>query len=253
MSNQKKRNQWIAISIIIIFLLLLIFKEIPNKINHVIKDSFISNNEEFTNAADISNRKNDVFAEDKSKELYYDFLKNKEYQKDFYFPQQVRYELVYLDEDDVLELLLAEGNAHGDRIEVYYYDFETKEVTFLASFSSFGRMSYIPKKNTIISSYGNHGYYHSVYSGVTKGKVYLKELFLEVGTLKETAYYYDIPVQEGITGGFQTATEETDYVMNIFPAADEMYRITEEEYWQRMEKSKLGAVTISYDKMKEIE
>ena len=228
MSNQKIRKKWIGISIVVMILLLLSSKELCYKVNEVKKNSGVL-------------------------ELYYDFLKNKEYQKDFYIPQQVRYALVYLDEDDIPELLLAEGDSHADRIAVYYYDFEIEKVTFLSSFSSFGKISYIPKKSTVISSYGNHGYYHFVYSVIEDGEVHLKEIFLQVGNLTETTYYYGIPVQEGVTGGFQTATEETGYVMNAFPEADEMYRITEKEYLERMEQLQLGSVSVRYNDMKELE
>ena len=40
---------------------------------------------------------------------------------------------------------------------------------FLACFSSFGKMSYVPKENRIISQYGNHGYYHEIYSKIEDG------------------------------------------------------------------------------------
>lgn len=225
MSNQEKRKNWIGISIVVMILLLL--------------------NKEQTDKSGV--------LEETTVALYYEFLKNKEYQQDFYIPQQVRYTLVYLDGDDIPELLLAEGDTHADRIGVYYYDFKTKEVTFLSSFSSFGKISYIPKKSTVISSYGNHGYYHFVYSVIEDGEVHLKEIFLQVGNLTETTYYYGIPVQEGVTGGFQTATEETGYVMIAFPEADEMYRITEKEYLERMEQLQLGSVSVHYNDMKELE
>jgi len=141
-------------------------------------------------------------------QVYDKFLTNKQYENDFNFPSEVRYAFAYIDKDEIPELLLTDGNFHISRVAVYYYDTVVKEVKFLATFSSFGQLHYIPKKNTIISSYGNHGYYFQVYSEMQEGLVHLKDVILSDGSKMEQKYYHGFEVPQDFTGGFGKAKEK---------------------------------------------
>lgn len=97
-----------------------------------------------------------------------DFLRNQEYASDFHNPGQVRFELAYIDEDDVPELLLCEGTGHIDGIVIYKYNPDTERMEMVDSFSSFGRFGYAPRLNIVKSSYGNHGYFAFVFTKIEK-------------------------------------------------------------------------------------
>ena len=185
------------------------------------------------------------------KKGYHSFLEKRLYQEDFYFPDEVRYELVYIDEDKIPELLLAGGNSHVDRIAVYSYNEEAKQVEFIASFSSYGNISYVPKKNTIISQYGNHGYYYKVYSAITDGEVELIDICLSDGSKDEMKYYWDFPVDASFTGGYGVPNSEEDK-FGVLPEVTEQYRVTKEEYEKKAESLVQGSIHIRYDEMRKL-
>lgn len=198
----------------------------------------------FVIAGNVSGRK-------ESADIYASFLESGDYAEDFWLADEVRYELAYIDEDDVPELLLAEGNGHVNRVAVYRYNEKNDKVEFLASFSSFGSLKYVPKGNIIISQYGNHGYYFNVYSEINDASVRLKDIFLSNAGGMESKYYHGFPVSEKFTGGFDKPnTPDDDLVyLEITPDA---YRITEEEYNRLMAEIATGEQTVRYGEMKMI-
>lgn len=187
----------------------------------------------------------------KYEKAYTSFLENQLYKDDFYFPDAVRYELVYIDEDNMPELLLAQGNSHVDRVAVYSYNAEAKQVEFLSSFSSFGKLYYVPKENTIISQYGNQGYYYIVYSEINEGEIRLKDIFLSDGSKAEHKYYWGFPVDEDFTGGYGKPNSE-EGIFEELPKVTEEYRISEKEYEKLVEDLEQGSVMLQYDEMKEL-
>ena len=185
-------------------------------------------------------------------QAYEAFLENRQYEDDFDFPSEVRYEFAYIDEDEIPELLLADGNFHISRVAVYYYDTVEEEVKFLASFSSFGQLHYIPRKNTIISSYGNHGYYFQVYSEIQEGSVYLKDVILSDGSKMEQKYYYGFEVPEDFTGGYGKAREAVDTVNILEGIVGEEHRITEEQYEEFRNQFPDERKTVIYSEMNQV-
>lgn len=190
-----------------------------------------------------------VQIKDKNARVYASFLENGDYAEDFGFADEVRYELVYIDDDEMPELLLAEGNRHVDRVAVYRYNEKEAKVEFLASFSSFGSMQYIPKGNTIISQYGNHGYYFEVYSEIDGTSVKRKDIFLSDASKTERKYYHGFPVSEKFTGGFGKPNT-SDEALQYLQFSPEEYQITEAEYNKRREKVATGVETVRFDEMK---
>lgn len=75
------------------------------------------------------------------KELYADFLRNTTSDPDF----PTRFELIYVDEDDIPELAVASGEAHVDHIKLYRI--LGGEVVFLGEFGYFSNMEYIDHEN----------------------------------------------------------------------------------------------------------
>ncbi len=99
-------------------------------------------------------------------ETMQEFLLNQEYESDFFSPDQVRFQLAFVDQDGIPELLLCEGNGHADGIFIYKYDPENGKMRKVDVFSSFGRFSYVPSENIVKSFYGNHGYYTSIFTRI---------------------------------------------------------------------------------------
>ncbi|MCQ2523876.1 MAG: hypothetical protein MJ123_06000 [Lachnospiraceae bacterium] len=60
--------------------------------------------------------------------------------------------LAYVDDDDVLELLICNGNGEMDNIWVYKYDPKANDVNLVGGFGDYGSMVYYPKKNLIEDS-----------------------------------------------------------------------------------------------------
>lgn len=185
------------------------------------------------------------------KEAYDRFLEEQMYNEDFYYPEDVRYEYVFIDKDNIPELLLADGDSHVSRVGLYTYNKKLKQVDFLASFSSFGEIQYVPKGNTIISQYGNHGYYHQVYSKMEDNEIHLKAIFLSDGSKGEQKYYGGFSVNEDFTGGYGKSNSGED-IFDTLPEGTEEYRISEEEYEKLTGELEAGSISIGYDDMQRL-
>lgn len=61
------------------------------------------------------------------------------------------FDLVYIDEDDVPELVIMDGNVHIAKADVYVYDKE--KVVFVHSYGQCGSFSFVLKENMIRSGY----------------------------------------------------------------------------------------------------
>lgn len=187
----------------------------------------------------------------KYKSAYMSFLESKSYKEDFYHPEDVRYELAYIDGDNVPELLLADGNLHVSKVAVYTYNEETKQIGFLATFSSFGKLGYVPKKNIIISYYGNHGYYYTVYSQIAENQVKLRECVLSDGRKEECKCYAGFTVDEAFTGGFGKLNEGEEK-LDLLPEGKEEYQITEKAFEKLVGEMEEGKVVVNYESMREL-
>jgi hypothetical protein len=72
-----------------------------------------------------------------------------------------RFGLVYIDEDDIPELVVSYGSMHICGIYVYRYDRYLDEVISYGEFGSSGQLLYYEKKGFIEYQDGNQGYFTS--------------------------------------------------------------------------------------------
>ncbi len=71
----------------------------------------------------------------------------------------LQFALFYLDDDDVPELALTEGWAHGQG--AFVYRFQDGEVVLLGEYGEWGEMSYREKEGLIMDNYATQGNYHN--------------------------------------------------------------------------------------------
>lgn len=102
---------------------------------------------------------------------YYDFLT--EYAKDN-LPDAKKipkFDLIYIDNDDIPELLILEDDCHAAGVKVYsYYDGEVVEI---GDFGSFGKMQYVEKEGLIFSHFMGQGDASSDFLKMEDGKAEL--------------------------------------------------------------------------------
>lgn len=72
----------------------------------------------------------------------------------------IRYTLVYINDDNIPELAISEGNSHAAGVRIYYYDFNQKKVIDTGDrYGENGGFSYYNRKSMIYDHYfGNGGY-----------------------------------------------------------------------------------------------
>ena len=67
--------------------------------------------------------------------------------------------LIYIDDDEIPELVIIGGQAHFDGADIYtIYNDQVTKVNGDYSYGEYGSFSYAPKENRIFSGYMNHGY-----------------------------------------------------------------------------------------------
>lgn len=70
----------------------------------------------------------------------------------------IRFTLAYIDDDDIPELILSEGDYHAAGVRVFFYDTENKKAVDLGeSFGEGGGFSYFYKKGVIYDYYFGRG------------------------------------------------------------------------------------------------
>lgn len=85
------------------------------------------------------------------------------------FHQGIRFRLVYIDGDEIPELLLIEPYCHASGVEVYTYcDDKLVEV---GEFGSTGRMRYVEKEGLILSNFFNMGASFEGFYKLEKGRI----------------------------------------------------------------------------------
>lgn len=157
----------------------------------------------------------------------------------------LRYALGYIDNDNIPELLLSDGNGHIDGVFIFSLKGK-KELVKTGKYSSFGSVAYVPKKDRIISQYGSMGWYHQVFSTFKSPKV--EEVLLSCNNLEEKYYKsvktieefkgYDIPGKDMLNGVF-------------LDPKDNAKEISKEEYDKLYSKFAKGSVRVDYDEMDE--
>ncbi len=83
-----------------------------------------------------------------------EFMETDEYDR-MYDP---RFSTVYIDEDEIPELLIHEGTAHADGVKIYnYYDEKVIDVSGQYGYGGYGEVYYKEKENAIVSWYCGGG------------------------------------------------------------------------------------------------
>lgn len=101
----------------------------------------------------------------KFEKQYKAYLKNTDFSKDFFMPDSIRYAFVYVDEDDVPEMILSDNDSHAATVSLYRLG-ALGSVQKICELSTYGALNYIPKKNRIFSQYGNQGLFMDVYNQI---------------------------------------------------------------------------------------
>lgn len=87
-------------------------------------------------------------------EAYLDYMNNRTW-SDF---TAGRFTLAYIDDDDIPELLVLDGDYHGAGVEIVKYDSTDSTARKIDSFGSWGSMNYLPGQSAIFSFWMGQGY-----------------------------------------------------------------------------------------------
>ena len=80
-----------------------------------------------------------------------------------------RFNLAYIDEDEIPELAVMVGTAHVNGVDIYTY-YSGEVVLVRRNYGSFGKFIYFPWENLIASHYMAQGDQTSTYHKIEKGK-----------------------------------------------------------------------------------
>ena len=123
---------------------------------------------------------------------------------------------VYIDGNNVPELLISAGGAREDGVYVFTLDMDSGEVSEIgdAPFSSYGKISYAEKQNRIVSTYGTENICYQVVSRISGCKS------SAVGAvMKDASGYRDaaeaIRKASGKSGDNVTATPEAENAITV--------------------------------------
>ncbi len=106
-------------------------------------------------------------------ELYRDYIGSEDYYKGFaedYLDASARCMLIYLDDDDIPELAVIDGNYHVAPIKIVSIDDSGNYYCEIMCFGEFGAIKYAERKGIIRLVYGNQGYFVSYYIHVAGGE-----------------------------------------------------------------------------------
>ena len=158
-------------------------------------------------------------------EAYKDFLLSyepQEYGEQEYSPH---FDLVYVDEDDIPELVIADDAKKLFSTHVYAF-YEGKTV-LINDYSEFGVFSYVPKENLIHSSWDKNGNIYDSFHKIENGEDVTLASFSWMDADLEVSFY--IGEQEVSEKEYreQLAIYEDSYEFISF-SYDDIYEITEE-------------------------
>ena len=180
-------------------------------------------------------------------ELYGGIRDTKDYQRLFGESTDIRGSYAYINDDDIPELLISEGDYEASRVSVFTIS-EKKRIEYIGTFgSSCGQIDFIEKSSYIKSSYGNHGSFYQVYSEIGEDVRVIGDLFILQKLDEQPKYYADF-CPEGMSD------DDFHYLSYVVP--DE-YEISENEYNKKLElldsTKKPGWKTIKYEEMTDLD
>lgn len=112
-----------------------------------------------------------------------------------------KFNLVYVDEDEIPELAIIDECAHPCGAEIYTY-YEGEVIYIGGPYGQYGAFSYVTKGNLILANYDGGGYFHDFYYKIENGtEVLLVELdcyitWLSESSTEETIYTYYVDKEE---------------------------------------------------------
>lgn len=152
----------------------------------------------------------------------------------------------YIDEDDIPELLIGVWDSHPCGIIVFTYIPDRDEAVFLGEFGIYGHISYNEKKNRIITSHGNQGYYMVNITTIKDGRaelvgsvtmdgdgILIEPDSTELEPYYETLYYAGYTLPKGVDGSNKDSYSDINgYDPEGLKVEDpgEQYIVDEEEY-----------------------
>ncbi len=164
-------------------------------------------------ALEVSRDEKVVLNEDYA-EAYYGFLRERYRSNPYVEAIPMGFRLVYIDGDDIPELLLMEDYCHAAGVWVYtYYDGRMIEV---GGFGSFGGMRYLKKEGRISGGFTGQGATESYYYELEQGK--LKEicrLYIYPGHEDPLEEFYeidDVPVSEEVFEAKRQELRSNEYI-----------------------------------------
>ena len=165
--------------------------------------------------------------------------------------------VAYINNDDIPELLVSYGTTHFDGICVYTYDLDDNKVEYVGEFSTYGQFAYNEKKNIMNSTYGNHGFFLSIFSTIKDGKVNLNGAIIsdESGHngLDVKHYYYGFPVPDWMDGRRESFEiyGNGDETFDVYMSLSDDYLISYEDYNKNFETLMGGSsdeiINVNYD------
>lgn len=165
-----------------------------------------------------------------------------------------RFQVAYIDNDDIPELLISYGSYHVLGVNIYTYDSESGRIAGLGEFGEFGNFSYGHKSGKLRTCYGGQGYFTTYISEKIGCSVVLRDVWIEDGSfvrIEEMQYFHGFPTKDGINGSidsFEMADDEDlPYETLLQYAVSEEEINSLEENWSGVSKDKI--VRVHYDDM----
>lgn len=105
-------------------------------------------------------------------EAYIQCIKDYVNNAEFDVADRIKYTLVYINDDDIPELAISEGDAHASGVRVYFYDFDRKETVDTGErYGENGGFDYYDGKNMIYDYYfGNGGFGNVCFCSISEYK-----------------------------------------------------------------------------------
>lgn len=196
---------------------------------------------------DRSDSENILIGDDMSSSFsvsVYDEVIVSELENPRYGEKEIYYGYGFVNNDSIQELFIIRGNSHTDTVTIYSYDEISGEPIYVGDFGGWGYCDYIPRGNSIISCYGNQGFFYIVESGMDNDyRPYVKDVILRnSGNRIESFYGFSL-------GDFTGSMDIGDYDINRFDKPDERFLIDEEEADSIEAKMKTGAIRISTEEI----
>ena len=158
--------------------------------------------------------------------------------------KEIYYGYGFVNDDSIPELFIIRGDSHSDTVTIYSYDEIAGEPIYVGDFGGWGYCDFIPRDNSIISCYGNHGFFYIVESGMDDYySPYVKDVLLRnAGNKIESFYGFSL-------GDFTGSMDVEDYDINRFDKPNERFLISEEEADSIEAKMRAGSIRISMEEI----